>query len=70
MYMDDEWSLTAEQTVFMTAIHSLITGVVTDEIVDLIRILAYSHDYKLGFGEMSFDEAVDRYLCMLDERSG
>ncbi len=57
----DDWSLTAEQMLFMMRHHNPILAAYEREDMDFLRQLAASQDYKAAFGNMSWDEAFDRY---------
>ncbi len=62
----DEWTLNADQMVFMLQHHNPITAAYEADDLDFLRELADSQAYKSVFGMMSFDEAYDRYECMLE----
>lgn len=57
----DDWSLTAEQMLFMLRRHNPILAAYEREDMDFLRQLAASDEYKAAFGKMSWDEAFDRY---------
>lgn len=68
--IDDEWSLTTDQMIFMMQHHNLIEQAFEDDDMDSLRTLAASEAFKLIFHDISFDEAYDRYESMLeDERA-
>ncbi len=59
--LDNDWTLTPDQTIFMLQHHNAISdGYRTDDLT-LLRELAASTFYLNTFGEMGWDEAYDRY---------
>lgn len=62
----DEWTLNTDQMVFMLQHHNPIVAAYEADDLDYLRELANSDDYKAVFGNMSFDEAYDRYECTLE----
>lgn len=65
--VDDDWSLSADQMIFMLQNHNLITDAFENDDMQTLRELAESAEFKQVFGEMGFDEAYDRYECALEE---
>ena len=65
----DEWVLNADQMVFMLQHHNPIDAAYEADDMAFLRELEASGEYKAIFGEMSFDEAYDRYECMLEAES-
>jgi hypothetical protein len=61
----DEWVLNTDQMVFMLQHHNPITAAYEAGDMESLRELAASDEFKAIFGEMGFDEAYDRYECML-----
>jgi hypothetical protein len=66
----DDWSLNPDQMFFMMEHHNLIMDAYANEATESLRKLALSSEYKSIFGEMSFDEAFDRYETSLEANSG
>ncbi|MBI5668674.1 MAG: hypothetical protein HZC41_11765 [Chloroflexi bacterium] len=62
----DEWMLTAEQMLFMLQNHNSIETAFAEDNLESLRQLAGSEEFLTLFGEMSFDEAYDRYETMLE----
>ena len=62
----DDWILNADQMIFMLQHHNPIEAAYEDDRLEYLRELADSQEYKAVFGEMGFDEAYDRYECMLE----
>ena len=62
----DDWTLNGEQMIFMLQHHNPIEAAYEDDRMDYLRELADSEAYTAIFGDMSFDEAYDRYECMLE----
>lgn len=58
---EDEWSLTAGQTLFMMQRHNAILEAYERDDVDFLKSLEASAEYQTAFGDMSWDEAFDRY---------
>jgi hypothetical protein len=58
----DDWSLTTEQALFMLQHNNWFAG----EDVEDARHLANLREYVELFGDMSIDEAIDRYECMIE----
>lgn len=67
---EDDWILSSEQMIFMLQYNNAIEVAYENKDMDYLRRLEASDDYKAIFGKMSFDEAYDRYECMLEEDSG
>lgn len=66
----DEWTLDADQMIFMLQHHNAIEADYEANDLDSLRELAETDTYKAAFGVMSFDEAYDRYECMLEAERG
>lgn len=64
---DDNWTLNAGQMTWMMHHHNLIEDAYAAEDMEVLRKIAESVSYKRAFGDMSFDEAYDRYECMLED---
>jgi hypothetical protein len=47
--------------------HNRIEAALTAGDVEAIRELAASPEWTAAFGKMGFDEAYDRYECMLED---
>src|SRR5262245_36558153 len=62
---DSKWTLTAAQIAFMLVYHNAIEEAFAKDNLDSLREMAASSDFKSVFGEMSFDEAYDRYETVL-----
>ncbi len=58
---EKDWSLTASQTLFMMQRHNAILEAYERDDADFLKSLEASEEYKAVFGEMSWDEAFDRY---------
>jgi hypothetical protein len=63
----DHWILDTDQMIFMMQHHNMIEAAYASEDLDSLRLLAASEAFKSVFGEMSFDEAYDRYECALED---
>jgi hypothetical protein len=66
---EDQWILTTDQMIFMLQYHNPIEAAYENDDMEYLRSLAASEEYKSIFGDMSFDEAYDRYECMLEDDS-
>lgn len=66
----DDWLLDADQMIFMLQHHNAIEAAYESDDLDSLRELAGTDAYKAVFGVMSFDEAYDRYECMLEAERG
>jgi hypothetical protein len=66
----DDWTLNADQMLFMLQHHNPIETAYADGDLDFLRELAQSEAYLAAFGEMPWDEAYDRYECMLEAADG
>ena len=64
---DDEWTLTADQMIFMLQHHNAIEQAYTNDDDAYLEGLTASDEYRVLFGDMSFDEAYDRYECTIEE---
>lgn len=60
-----ECALTPEQLAFMVQHHDFIEATYAAENPDALGDLADSAAYRRYFGAMPFEEAYDRYQCML-----
>lgn len=67
---DDDWSLTTDQMVFMMQHHNAIEEAYQNDDMDYLRGIESSAEYRALFGGMSWDEAYDRYECMVEEDCG
>lgn len=67
---DDDWTLNTEQMLFMMAHNNEIETAFEVDDMQYFKTLVASDEYQSLFGEMSFDEAFDRYESMLEEDSG
>jgi hypothetical protein len=65
-----EWTLSADQMIFMLQHHNGIEAAYEADDLEALRELAASDEYKAIFGDMSFDEAYDRYECTLESERG
>lgn len=63
----DNWVLDNDQMIFMLQHHNEIESAFDSDDIESLRDLASSDEYKAVFGEMSIDEAYDRYECMIEE---
>jgi hypothetical protein len=66
----DDWSLNANQMLFMLEHHNPIETAYASDDLDFLSELAKSNAYIAAFGDMSWDEAYDRYECMLEAGDG
>jgi hypothetical protein len=66
---DDDWSLTPEQMFFMFENHNDIEIAFEEGDMEALRTLAATEEFLSLFGEMSFDEAYDRYETVLEDGS-
>lgn len=62
----DDWSLDANQMLFMLKYNNEIHRAFQEDDVDFLVSLARTEEYKSIFGTMSFDEAYDRYESTLE----
>jgi hypothetical protein len=62
-----DWTLNADQMTFMLQHHNYVEQAYADEDMDALHALADSEAYKAAFGDMSWDEAYDRYETMIEE---
>ena len=65
--MDAEWTLTPEQMFFLRWRQDAINTAYDTGDLTYLDSLEASNQYRVLFGDMSFDEANDRYECMLEE---
>jgi hypothetical protein len=63
---DDNWTLNANQMLYMLQNHNVIEAAFAEDDLGSLRQLAVSHEFRALFGDMSFDEAYDRYETMLE----
>ena len=61
----DECALTPDQLAFMVQHHDFIEAAYAADDMEALEALARSDAYQAYFGAMPFDEAYDRYECML-----
>jgi len=66
----DDWTLDADQMLFMLQHHNPIETAYASGDMEFLRELAQSEAYIAAFGDMSWDEAYDRYECMLEDGDG
>jgi len=66
----DDWSLNTDQMIFMLQHHNAIEDAYAKEDSDFICELTDSEAYKSLFGEMTFNEAYDRYESALEGDCG
>lgn len=64
---DDDWTLSVDQMVYMIQNHNLIEDAFDRDDMEALRTLVASQEFLMVFGEMSFDEAYDRYECTLED---
>lgn len=64
---DNDWSLSGAQALWMLQHHNLIEDAFATDNMSALDIVVASDDFKTIFGEMSFDEAYDRYESMLED---
>lgn len=62
----DDWTLSDTQMEWMLQHINQIDEAFAADDLEWLRHLADASDYKRKFGEMSFDEAYDRYECTLE----
>lgn len=60
-----EWTLTDDQMAFMLGRHNLVEVAYANEDMELLRRIAATDEYRKLFGDMSWDEAYDRYEEMI-----
>ena len=65
----DDWSLSSDQMIFMLQHNNEIEAAYERDDLEFLRSLAASDEYKAAFGDMSFDEAYDRYETLLEDSS-
>jgi hypothetical protein len=65
--VDDDFSLNTEQMVFMFNADNALRKAEAEGDTQFFRDLAASPEYKALFGEMSIDQAIDRYELMIGE---
>lgn len=61
---EDDFSLNTVQMVFMINHENAIEQAYAAHDMVFLRQLAASNEYKELFGDMSWDQAYDRYECM------
>lgn len=57
----DKWRLTVDQMFFMMDHHNAILDAYQRDDMEALREIEASDEYRKRFGQMSFDEAFDRY---------
>jgi hypothetical protein len=62
----EEWTLDADQMIFMLQRHNEIEAAYANEDMTALRELSELEEYLMLFGDMSFDEAYDRYESTLE----
>lgn len=65
--MTDDWTLTDRQFDFLSIHHYTIHRAFECDNMLYLRKLATTPKYHEAFGDMSFDEAIDRYECILED---
>ncbi len=60
----DEFRLTAAQLAFMINAENAMRKAEAENDIQFFRDLAASDEYRALFGEMSIDQAIDRYELM------
>lgn len=63
----DDWTLDADQMIFMLQHHNAIEAAYEKDDTAYLKRLANSDEYKAIFGDMSFDEAYDRYETVIED---
>lgn len=63
---DDDWTLNADQMVFMLQYHNAVETAFENDDMEFLDELEASEEFQAVFGDMSFDEAYDRYETMLE----
>jgi hypothetical protein len=64
---DDDWTLTGSQMLFMLQHHNAIEAAFEADDMEFLRQLAQTDDFKRVFPDMGMDEAIDRYLSMVED---
>lgn len=64
--VENDWMLNATQMLFMLQHHNPIETAYADDDMEFLRSLSKTEAYLVAFGDMPWDEAYDRYECMLD----
>lgn len=64
------WGLNPEQMLFMMRHNNAIEAAYDEDDMAYFEHLVLTEEYKQAFADMSFDEAYDRYECMLEDSSG
>lgn len=67
---DDEWILDTDQMIFMLQYHNAIEAAFDADDDGFFEALEQSEAFRSIFGEMTFDEAYDRYECMMEADNG
>ena len=65
---DVSWTLTTDQMIFMLENHNIIEAAYSTNDLAALRHLADSRRYKAVFGEISWDEAFDRYETAIADK--
>jgi hypothetical protein len=63
----DDFTLTVDQMVFMINADNAMRKAEAEGNVEFFRDLASSPEYKSLFGNMSIDQAIDRYELMIGQ---
>ena len=63
----ETWTLNSEQMIFMLQHHNFVENAYAEDNMTVLRELEASETYKTAFGEMSWDEAYDRYESFLNK---
>jgi hypothetical protein len=64
---EDDWTLNTDQMIFMLQNHIAIELAFSNNDVEFLRNLEGTKEFQAFFGDLSFDEAYDRYECMLED---
>lgn len=67
---EDNWTLTSEQMIFMLQYNNYIEEAFRKDDFAALQTLADSEEYQQVFGDMSFDEAFDRYETTVEDAGG
>lgn len=65
--VEDDWSLDIDQMLFMLQNHNVISEAFEQDDMESLQALEASAEFRELFGEMTFDEAFDRYECAIEE---
>lgn len=65
--MSDDWNLTDDQMFFLMQRYNSIHLAYENGGVEYLDRLEHSTEYRMLFGNMSLDEALDRYECTMED---